>query len=830
VAPPVRLLLFTALATLIATGTASAQEAPEAPPEDAEPTLSPPELIQFVQADYPEAAADEGRGGDVVLRLTISAEGVVEVAEVVESAGADLDEAARAAALAFRFEPARRDGEAIAARIRYTYEFTPPDPALPSTGALHGTVMDEVSDQGVVGARVVFVGEADGAELADTRTNAEGAFMSGSLPVGIVTVRVEAPGFEAASLTTEVLPGSSAEVRLVLSETVDAPAIEVVVTGARVAEAADQAVVATEVVTREEIEESGARDAAEVLEERSGLQITRSFRGTELWLRGMDPEYTLILVDGDRVPGRIGGAVDLSRYGVENIERIEIVRGPSSALYGSDAIGGVVNILTRESDEPFEADAMASFGMGGIVDATARVAGRPSEHFALQLSGGVHHADAYRLDDSTEVTSGSGRLQWSVGGRGDWMPTRRDRVRAIADYIRTDLNGVDPGAGAALFDRSQIQEQLQTGLEYRITGKKVQLSNRLSYSLFRDQFLSDQRGSDQLDDYQDNREHLGQLTSILRVPLNEDNATTIGMEHLFQRLISERLTDSGRRYRLAVFAQHEWRIFEQGALALKVVPGVRLDVDSQFGDQVSPKLSVRFDASEDVLFRASYGRGFRAPSFQELLLRFENPGVGYVVDGNPDLGPESSHGFDVAAEWTPLEWLEIAAAFFRNDVQEMIALVTDSTAMGTEFTYDNITDAWTMGVESSAKLSWDDYLSLTLGYTFLSTWDGENERQLEGRPAHRPTFSGRVMYPAWDIGLVFRGAFLFDRVYYQDLDGDGDAEELYQDPISQIDLRLFKRFTRHLELFVGVDNLLDSGDEFSVLRPLTVYGGARGQY
>ena len=90
--------------------------------------------------------------------------------------------------------------------------------------------------------------------------------------------------------------------------------------------------------------------------------------------------------------------------------------------------------------------------------------------------------------------------------------------------------------------------------------------------------------------------------------------------------------------------------------------------------------------------------------------------------------------------------------------------------------------------------------------------------------------AARLAYAPWEISFVARGALMLDRVFYVDEDGDGLEEEIFGEPVAQVDLRLAKRFTRHLELFVGVDNLLDAGDTFTALRPFTVYGGARGRY
>lgn len=627
-------------------------------------------------------------------------------------------------------------------------------------------------------------------------------------------------------------PALEAELDALLEE--EADDLDVVVTGSRVETPAGRAAVATETIRREEIEQSGARDAAELLEERAGLQLSRSFRGTELWLRGMDPQYTLVLVDGDRVPGRVGGAIDLSRYGVENIERVEIVRGPSSALYGSDAIGGVVNLITRDSERDFEAEAMAAYGLNHVVDATARVAGRPDPHLRLRLDGGLHYAAPFRRGDD-EATTGSERLLWTVGGRADWRPSERHRLRLTADYLQLTLRGVDEGAGAALFDRTQLQEQLRASVEHTIRGRDgLTLVTRFTYSQFREQYLSDQRGSQALDSYEDNREHMGQITALLRFTAEAlgSHTFTVGYETLHRALDSDRLVEVGDRSRFALFAQDEWIPWEGGDASLTVVPGVRFDLDTQFGDQLSPKLSLRFDPVAQLVLRASYGRGFRAPSFQQLLLRFENPTVGYVVQGNPELGAETSHGVDVGLEWEPIEALKLSAGFFRNDLEDMIAIVTvdDPSATGSVFSYANLATAWTMGLESLATLRVDDTLGLIAGYTLTETWDGEQERRLEGRARHRVTLAARLAYEPWEISFVARGALMLDRVFYVDEDGDGLEEEIFGEPVAQVDLRLAKRFTRHLELFVGVDNLLDAGDTFTALRPFTVYGGARGRY
>jgi outer membrane receptor for ferrienterochelin and colicins len=601
-----------------------------------------------------------------------------------------------------------------------------------------------------------------------------------------------------------------------------------VITATRLEEPARESLVSVDVISREEIERSGARNAGELLEERAGVNVTHTFGGSALWLRGLDPEYTLILVDGDRVPGQINGSIDLTRFTSENIERIEVVRGPGSALYGSDAIGGVVNVITRQSKRPFEADGSFSLGTRGAMDAIGRVAGQVADPLRTQVTGGYHHANGYE----TKYGGHGSEFEEVTGALKLWYDAdARNQLGAGADYLKQDFQGADEGAGGAVLDRTQLQEQFRGSLEHRLKASgTIQLVSRGTYSLFRDQYLSDQRGDDDLDRYEDNREHLGELTSLLSVEWTPAHKTTFGVEQVFQAFDSQRLANRGNRYRLSPFAQHAWQVWKRGDARFDLVPGARLDVDSQFGTVLSPKLAIQYTPVKTVVVRASYGRGFRAPSFSELLLRFENPSVGYVVAGNPNLGAEKSHGVDAGVTWTPLEALELSATFFRNDLTDMIATVSGATtAQGTMYEYRNLTSAWTMGVESTASVRIDEVLALDAGHTWMATHDGENNRVLEGRAKHRLSGALRLGYPPFGLDFVSRFATQIGRVYFP-TDSRGRVRTAHADPLTQIDFHISKHFTDHFAISAGVDNLLDAEDPYALLRPRTVYATIGGRY
>jgi outer membrane receptor for ferrienterochelin and colicins len=305
------------------------------------------------------------------------------------------------------------------------------------------------------------------------------------------------------------------------------------------------------------------------------------------------------------------------------------------------------------------------------------------------------------------------------------------------------------------------------------------------------------------------------------------------LEHLFQVLDSERLSTRGHRYRVAGFGQLAWKVWSSGEGRFDIVPGVRLDVDSQFGTQLSPKLALRFQPDSSFELRASYGRGFRAPSFQELLLRFENPTVGYVVEGNANLQAETSHGVDAGIVYKPVSNAELSTTFFRNDIRNMIAITSQTpgaaSGFGMRWGYSNLTRAYTMGLESTADVRFSRVLSLQVGHTLLYTWDGEEDREIEGRPRHRISTNLRLAHPSWGTSLLVRAAVQLRRVYFP-ADEQGDPKRKLAPALWSVDVRASQPITRFAEVSVGVENLLDAHDDFMVVLPFTLSASVRGSY
>ncbi|PID38355.1 MAG: ligand-gated channel protein [Proteobacteria bacterium] len=601
-----------------------------------------------------------------------------------------------------------------------------------------------------------------------------------------------------------------------------------VVTGTRSARRLSDSPVATEVISRQEIAASGAENLADLLEEQGSLYVTRSFAGAGLQMQGLDPRYTLILVDGQRVSGRVDGVVDLQRFNIEDLERIELVRGAASALYGSDALGGVVNIITRKQRRPHSLWARASYGSLNAFDATARL-GLRRKRWTSRVSLGYHRRDAFDLDPSDIATNGRSLDQFNISNR---TAIRLGAVKLIAtaDYLYRDQAGVDLGGGGAVFDRKNRTENVAVRLSpsFSLWRKRAKIRLDVGYTLFRDQYFLDQRGAQDLDDYQDTRNHLAQLNGNVSLLLGESHLIGFGFDTFYEKLRSARLADgSGDRARGAVYLQDEWQLLD--APKLVVVPGARVDFDSQFGVALSPKLTVRVDPHPRVELRASYGLGFRAPSFREQLLSFQNPSVGYVVEGNPDLKPERSHSGQLSVTVLPTPWMRLSLNGFHNQLQNMI-LTELSQAPGPggaqRYTYDNVAEAYTQGVEVNARLRPLKGLVIDLGYTLTRARDKTLDRELPNRPRHRGTVSARYRYNPWRFAVTLRSQLVGPRVFFQDKDGDGSDERLETDPYVTLDLRVEQGIGRHLSLFVFAENLLDAGNaRFLALQPRTIMGG-----
>lgn len=614
-------------------------------------------------------------------------------------------------------------------------------------------------------------------------------------------------------------------------ETEGADTIEVEVsTGTRTDHAAARAPIATEVTTREELVGSGAENLGEALEETSAsIQTSQGFNGTSLRLRGLDAEHVLILIDGQRVTGRIGGAIDLRRLTLQNVERIEVVQGAGSVLHGGDALGGVVNVITRRPEPGVQAEARVSYGSRATLDTSGRIAGG-GRRWGLVASGGFHQTAGWDADPSTPATTGDALRSFDASASGRFVLAPALELWVAGDYLQRDARGLDQTASGALLDRRNLSEASNAGTRLAWRSDDTRLSLSAHHGYFRDQYRRDQRGDDALDEYQPTDDHLVQLGVQLDQVAGK-HLVTSGIDVQLEWLATPRVVtpDGGAvtRQRLAFFVQDEW---QPSALPyISVVPALRVDFDTHFGTYPTGRLALLVAPLESLALRVAYGRGYRAPSFRDMYLAFANPAVGYRVAGNPELRPEQAWTLDLGATWTPREHVMLAVSLFDNRLRDLITtdLVQDADVEGLEvFGYVNVGHAYTRGVEAKLALEFLDYFALSGSTMLLDARDTVSDRRLPGRATIQGSASLEFHQPRWGTRAFARLGAQGRRPFTS-----GDAQQAFAPPYATLDLRISQGLLRYLTVFVGVENLLDAGDaSLTPIAPRSFYGGITFAY
>lgn len=661
-----------------------------------------------------------------------------------------------------------------------------PDPGpaqdAPRTGSLEIRVVDQESRQPVAGAEIL---------LGDTlvavgRTNGAGEWR-GAVGAGVQRLRVRRLGYlpYESRLDVSAAPAHE-EVRLAPSIV---PLGAVVVTAARREQRLADAVVETELISRAELERTGATDVASALVERSGLQLDGGVpAGAGVQMRGFDSRRVLVLIDGQPLIGRVNGNLDLSRLSLSSIERVEIVKGPQSILYGSEAMGGVVNLITRAAPESGTSGSLTVLsGSQGRREVSADGGWRRGT-LAATADAGARQVD---LAPGLAGDAGTFARRWNGAARLRW----ESQAGAWAEGSVLGIDERQRYRTGQLFqfgDNTQLGARLAAGREIGLARLSATLStsafDHLSRSSTRDVPASDSGARD--------RQRLLQGELLWNAVLGS-TLLDAGVALRHESIEADRLTaESHDLFGVEPFAQATVSLG-----AFNVSPGVRLSWNERWGDFVAPRLAVMLRASEALAFRASVGRGFRAPDFKELYLRFVNDAAGYAVVGNPDLRPEHSSALSLGVEWTGGRTY-VRASAFANDYRDFIE--TGAPDVSGTYSYSNVARGWTRGLELEGGLlagAW----RVDGGADLLRTRDVATGTPLLGRPdytlrlgASGPTLAGIH----GGITATYTGATPISR------GADGRISE-ERGGFFRLDTRLARTLRPGLELSAGVTNALD---------------------
>ena len=669
----------------------------------------------------------------------------------------------------------------------------PAQGASPVPGSATVRVVDASSGTPVADATIRLVDARDSV-LREARTGPDGGWRADALPAGRHALRVRSIGYAPREVVIDLDDLLHAHVDVALTP-VAARLDQIVVTSARREQRLADVVVTTEVLGRREIEQSGASDLAAVLTEQTGIQLQGGHpTGTGVMLQGIGSERVLVLLDGQPLVGRLSGNFDIARIPTSIVERVEIVKGPQSTLYGSEAMGGVINIVTREIPSArWSAEARALAGSGGRLDGEAR-------------GTLVHGSLAGSLDlgrRAIERTPGIARERGAMAERLD--------AAAKVRWLAGPALAVD-GAVLALDERQRWWNGTQYSFadNVSLTGRvgaawslgTHQLSSGLHLSHFDHLSRTSQYEKPIAGTGDRQTQRLAEAELLLNTSV-VGHALDVGLEARQEHITSsDRRIAGGDRtlHSVEPFAQLEW-----AGDRWAVVPGARVTWNEQWGAHVSPKLAMRWSASPSIVLRLSAASGFRAPDFKELYFDFTNDGAGYAVHGNPDLRPERSGNVTAGAEWTSAH-LYVRTQLYWNELHDFIETrpLSGSTEF-TVYTYGNVDRGRTRGLELESGVT-AGALRAEGSWALLDARDVASGEPLLGRPRH----SGRATL-TYALPIRLRASLTALHTGRTPMQRDaGGTVSSEREAFTRFDLRVAQALPLDLELVAGADNLLDA--------------------
>lgn len=601
----------------------------------------------------------------------------------------------------------------------------------------------------------------------------------------------------AALLLAVLLPSSAAGAD-------ERPPLVVTVTPTRHPTPIDQVGSTVTVVTADDIESAQQRTVPDVLRTIPGVTVVQAGgpgAATTVSLRGTNTNHTKVLIDGVDAgdPSNANGAFDFGNLLTSDIERIEVLRGPQSGLYGSDAIGGVINIVTRKGTGPTRATASLEGGSFSTFNQAAGVSGS-AERFDYAFNVAHLHAG------DTPVTPASllPPSRAKIGDRADNL-TLSTRMGArlsdtfslglVARYADAKLRftGDDfstfPAVPAAAQSRSESQ-LLVSRLEARHLSFAGAFEQRagIAYTEHRREIVGPDPLLTPTTAYSGDRVKVDWLGVLA---LGAGQTVTGGLEHATDGLddrttTAENKTGAGHLQLDSGFGGRQFNSFS-----------VRHDDNDRFGGVTTWRIAPSFLVGETATrLKASYGTGFKAPSLSQLFVSY--PAFNFFA--NPSLRPERSKGYDAGVEQSLLDGrLRLGATYFHNDITDLITTNAGFTSL------ENRPSATTDGVESFAAFALTPWLTLRGDHTYTRARDNETGGALLRRPKHKAS-AATIWQVDDDAALTVSAFHVGARV---DGNRDFSVQRLNAPSYTVVNVAGSYRVTERATAFARVENLFD---------------------
>lgn len=582
-----------------------------------------------------------------------------------------------------------------------------------------------------------------------------------------------------------------------------------VVTASRSEHSLADAPASVSVITAEQIKARGAGNLLEALRGVPGLSLNgRQVGGRKtLSIRGAEDRHTLVLIDGRRISSTDDtiGHSDY-QYGwvaMEQIERIEVVRGPMSALYGSEAVGGVINIITRKGGQQWHggASVRGELGEGPAGDGhqmSASASGPLGEWFDLALGVEDRRRAPTPRPENKATSDIEGQDRQSGNLRLGFTPSEGQRLqldllRSEETRRRHEQNTRLPARPYYLdtYDLQRRQDALTWQADWSLLRSELRYSEA--------EFEVNNKRSNNIAPTRPQRLEDRVWDGNLAFALGDSHSLTLGAERREEFLENAGLTGgSDSALHKALYVQDEIALADEWALTL----GTRLDHHAIFGSESSPRAYLVWRASPELTIKGGYGEAFRAPTLKQISPNYVGAEGPHTFLGNADIQPETSRSWEIGADWRD-EQSAYTATLFRSEIKDLIYYnLLRRVGPRSIYQYDNISEARIDGLEVALRRALGGGFSLASSMTWLDARDRDSDDKLTGRPEFSATPSLAWQQGAWGAELEWQ--------YIGQQTLQNAAGQLKRAPAySLVNLSGSYRVDEHLTLRAGLNNAGD---------------------
>ena len=716
-------------------------------------------------------------------------------------------------------------------------------------------VLEKGTEQPIIAANVIY---ADNEALRNPQyaiTNTSGQAELKLPSKGICYYKVTYIGY--VPVTGKI--GGTQDEKVIYMKEDDLGINEVVVTGSRTARPIKMSPVTTQVLGGKALVDAGYSNLQQALQQETpGLNIQKVGFGNEISMQGLDARHVLFLMDGERMTGDMAGNLDYERFNLHAIDRVEIVKGASSTLYGSRAAGAVINLITKKTDKPLSIDAGIRYGQMNernykhpqpkdFLYMFEQNADRPN--LQSWVSAGFK---AGKFTSQTDVWYSESDAFYMYQAENDKKVYTKEANPFLPHDITVVSNAVRPPMGIEGKEHITVSQKLyynpNPNLSVLVYGSSFFMN---TYDLIQDMTFSQARdwtagtkvtyhvkdwfsvtGSLHADFYDRFKRHeridkrqKDYESSIyqprLTVTSNYFNGHSLilGMEHTSDELTFDRFSGNANHdlktralKETEYFLQDEWTINPRWMISA----GIRTNFSKAFGFMGMPKVAAKYSPDKHWSLRANYSMGYRSPSIKELFFNWDHLGM-FMIRGNENMRPEKNNYFSLGAEYSN-DRLFVSGTAYGNYFRDKIEGVWRIYDMQYNFEYTNLSQQRLLGLEVLARWSVLDCLTLNGTYSFVDVSKNKGI-QVNTTSPHAATASMdyKYMKKNYRLNAVFSASYMGgkkfdvqDRVFVKEENQSYDAYFRCDLPQYVLcNLSVSQTFWNKVKLTLGMDNLFN---------------------